>query len=330
MKTLLLTRSTIRDLITMKEVVDAVEKTFKDMGSGKVHNPTKAHLDLGDVSGWPPYEGGMNAMPAYVGWLDSAGMKWIGGWLGNPAKGLPYLSSVTLLVDPSNGAFKAAMDGTYLTDLRTGAQSAVAAKYLMPKGSITLGLYGAGAQGHTQAEAFAEVFNIRTLKVYDLNSSTSEKLKKDLAEKIQGEIKVCENPMEASESDVIVTVTHAKEPFLMDEWVKPGTVVFAMGSFQECEEALILNSDRIVVDHMGQALHRGALKKLTETGRISERDIYATIGEIVAGKKPPRASEKERIFCEPIGTGAMDVTLATIVYEKARELPEMEGFDFTS
>lgn len=314
----------------MKEVVDAVEKTFKDMGKGAVHNPTKAHLDLGDVSGWPPYEGGMNAMPAYVGWLDSAGMKWIGGWMGNPAKGLPYLSSITLLVDPSNGTFKAAMDGTYLTDLRTGAQSAVAAKYLTKKRSIHMGLYGAGAQGHTQVEAFAEIFDLESLKVYDIDRSVSARLKDDMKGKIHGDIQICDSPAEASAAEVIVTVTHATEPFLRDEWIRPGTVVFAMGSFQECEEALILNSDRIVVDHIGQALHRGSLKKLTEAGRISEEDIYATIGEIVAGVIPARASEKERIFCVPIGTGAMDVTLATIIYEKARALQGMEFFDFTA
>lgn len=329
MATLFLTRSQIKELITMKEVVEAVERTFQDMGEGKVHNPAKAHLDLGDISGWPPYEGGMNAMPAYISWLDSAGMKWIGGWMGNPSKGLPYLSSVTLLVDPSTGIFKAAMDGTYLTNLRTGAQSAVAAKYLTGKKAITLGLYGAGEQGHTQAEAFSEVFRIDEMKVYDINRSTSEKLKENLAHKISGSISVCKSPQEASDTDIIVTVTHAKDRFLKNEWVKPGTVVFAMGSFQECEEKLILNSDKIVVDHIGQALHRGALKELTAAGRISEKDIYATIGEIVAGKIPGRTSKTERIFCIPIGTGAMDVTVATIVYEKAMKLEGMQFFNFT-
>jgi len=330
MNTLLIKRSQIKNLITMKEVVQAVEKTFEDMGRDKVHNPTKAHLDLGDISGWPDYSGGMNAMPAYIGWLDSAGLKWIGGWMDNPGKGLPYLSSVTLLVDPSNGQFKAAMDGTYLTDLRTGAQSAVAAKYLMPKKEITMGLYGAGAQGHTQAEAFSEVFQIKELRVFDINRNASEQLKTDLSEKISGPIQVCDKPVEASDVDVIVTVTHAEKPFIRDEWVKQGSVVFAMGSFQECDDDLILNSDSIVVDHVGQTLHRGALKKLSESGRISEKDIYATIGDIVAGEKPPRKTFRDRIFCVPIGTGAMDVTVASLVYEKARNIEGLQSFDFTS
>jgi ornithine cyclodeaminase/alanine dehydrogenase len=330
MNTLLINRSTIKELISMKEVVDAVEKTFNDFGEGKVHNPTKAHLDLGDVSGWPSYKAGMNAMPAYVGWLDSAGLKWIGGWMRNYEKGLPYLSSISLLVNPSNGEFKAAMDGTYLTDLRTGAQSAVAAKYLVPKKEITMGLYGAGAQGHTQVKAFKEVFDIKSLKVYDIHKTASEKLAKDFEGKIPGDIVICDSPHGPSDADVIATVTHASTPFLKAEWIKPGTVVFAMGSFQECEDELILGVDKIVVDHIDQTLHRGAMKKLNAAGRITENNIYATIGEVVAGKKQPRDNENEKIFCVPIGTGAMDVAVATLVYEKAKDLPEKAFFDFTS
>lgn len=330
MNTMLITRSQIRNLITMKEVIEAVEKTFEGMGKGEIHNPAKAHLDLGDLTGWPDYSAGMNAMPAYIGWQDSAGLKWIGGWMDNPAKGLPYLSSITLLVDPSNGAFKAAMDGTYLTDLRTGAQSAVAAKYLMPKREITMGLYGAGAQGHTQVEAFAEVFEIEHLKVYDIKRESSEKLKKDLAHTVHGDIMICEKPSEASDADVIVTVTHATTPFLKADWIKPSSVVFAMGSFQECEDALILDSDSIIVDHVEQCLHRGALKKLSESGKISEKDIYTTIGDIVTGNTPARKSDNDRIFCIPIGIGAMDVTVATLVYEKISKIEGIQSFDFTS
>ena len=90
-----------------------------------------------------------------------------------------------------------------------------------------------------------------------------------------------------------------------------------MGSYQECEDAFILNANKIIVDHIGQALHRGALAELNAAGEITENNIYATIGELAAGLKPGQISEKERILCIPIGTGAMDIAVATVVLEEA-------------
>ena len=122
MGTLLLSQQEIQDLISMKDVVDVVEKTFRGMGEGTVVNPTKVGLDLGEIAAWPPYKGFMNAMPAYVGWLDSAGIKWAGGFLGNAALGLPYISSLILLIDPRDGQFRAVLDGALITNLRTGLE----------------------------------------------------------------------------------------------------------------------------------------------------------------------------------------------------------------
>jgi len=101
--------------------------------------------------------------------------------------------------------------------------------------------------------------------------------------------------------------------------LKPGTSVFLLGSYQECEDALILSADKIIVDHVQQTLHRGALRELSESGKISESNIYATIGEIAAGKKKGRTSKSERILCVPIGIGALDVAVATVAYQRALE-----------
>jgi ornithine cyclodeaminase/alanine dehydrogenase len=101
-----------------------------------------------------------------------------------------------------------------------------------------------------------------------------------------------------------------------------------MGSYQECEDAFILSADKIIVDHIAQCLHRGALKELSDRGKITEKDIYATIGEIAAGKKKGRTSDSERILCIPIGTGAMDVAVATVAYQRALERGLGGKFDF--
>ena len=317
MKTVLLSKSDIEKVMTMKEVVEIVDKTYVGFGEGKVINPTKVGLDLGETAEWPPYKGFMNAMPAYVGWLDSAGIKWAGGFLDNAKIGLPYITGMILLIDPRTGHFKAVMDGAEITNMRTGAQAAVALKYLHNKKSIKIGLYGAGMQGHYQTMAISQLFDIEELKVYDIKREASEKFAEDMKNIVPGKIIIVDSPEEAADGDAVICVTQSKDKFVKNSWIKPGTILFAMGSYQECDDDFILSADEIIVDHIGQCLHRGALKELNAKGKVTEKNIYATIGEVAAGKKRGRSSDKDRILCIPIGTGAMDVAVATIVYQRA-------------
>ena len=329
MSTVLLSRSEVKSLMTMKEVVDIAEKTFKGFGEGTTINPTKVGLDLGETAEYPHYEGFMNAMPAYVGWLDTAGIKWAGGFLGERKKlGLPYITSLILLIDPRVGNFRAVMDGEWITSMRTGAQTAVSLKYLHKGPSIRLGLYGAGGQGHTQTEAIAAVFDIEEVRVFDINGESALRYAENMKDIVKGKVTVVDNPRDAAWGDAIVCVTQSKEKFLKNEWITRGTNVFPMGSYQEVDDDFILSADRVIVDHIGQCLHRGALKGLVETGKFQESDIDATIGEVVAGKKPGRLSKDDRVLCIPIGTGAMDIAVATVILERAKEKGMGGSFDF--
>lgn len=320
-KQILLTQEEIKGIISMEEVVEICDRTFQDMGKGKTINPAKVVLDLGEEGGYPDYEGFMNAMPSYVGWLDAAGMKWAGGFQGERRKlGLPFITSLILLINPKTGNFTSVMDGVHITNLRTGAQTAVALKHIKKgKKSLTVGLFGAGQQGRTQTMALSTIFDIEELIVYDIYEEASEKFAKEMAGYVQGDIKIAKTPKDATDVDTIICVTQTKDKFLKDEWVKPGTVVFPMGSYQECEDELILNSDYIIVDHVEQCLHRGALRSLQEKNEITEKDIFATIGEVAAKKKNVENESAKRIICVPIGTGAMDVAVAKTVLDKALE-----------
>ncbi len=329
-ETLLLSQSHIQSVLTMEDVVEICDKTFVGFGEGTTICPAKVGLDLGEAAPFPPYEGFMNAMPAYVGWNDSAGIKWAGGFLGERKKqGLPYVTSMILLIDPKIGSFTAAMDGALITNWRTGAQAAIGLKYLRNTRSVKLGVYGAGMQGRTTTMAISTIFEIDEIKVYDLYRDAADKFTQDLKEFVKGKITVVTTPQEAAESvDAIITVTQSKEKFLKEPWVRPGTIVFTMGSYQECEDEYILAADKIVVDHVEQCLHRGVLKELSDAGRITEESIYATIGELAAGKKSTGFSETERILCVPIGTGAMDIAVAAVVCQKAKEKGLGRSFAF--
>lgn len=329
METILLSQVQIKSLVSMKEVVDICDKTFQGYGEGTTINPTKVNLDLGEISPYPPYQGFMNAMPAYVGWLDVAGIKWAGGNLGKRRElGLPYITSMILLIDPEIGNFTAAMDGAYITNLRTGAQTTVALKYMLEKKSIKIGLYGAGMQGHTQTLAISELFDIEELTIYDVYKEAAMKFAEDMKDVVKGKIIVADKPEEAAVGDAIICVTQSKEKFLKNEWIKPGTIVFPMGSYQECDDDFILSADKIVVDHIGQCLHRGALAELNHQGKVTEEHKYTTIGELAYGSKVHKIQPDERILCIPIGTGAMDIAVAGVVYNKAVEKGIGSTFDF--
>ncbi len=156
-------------------------------GGWHSHQSTKVNLDLGARASYPSYEGSLNAMPAYLGWCDSAGMKWAGGFLGERKRqGLPYLTALILLIDPRVGNFRAVMEGAFITNYRTGAQTAVALKYLYGRGrKIRLGLYGAGVQGYTQTMAIAELFEITRVQVFDIRRSAAEKYAEDMKNIVQ-------------------------------------------------------------------------------------------------------------------------------------------------
>lgn len=318
----------VKSLINMDDVIASVDRTFKGLADGTVINPTKVTLDLGESAPYPPYDGFFNAMPAYIGYEDYAGIKWVGGILGERKKaGLPFICGMILLANPRLGKFLAVMDGAYITNLRTGAQTAVTLRHIFKgRKSIKIGLYGCGMQGHTQTLAISRVFDIEELRIYDSYAPAAERFKEDMKDVVKGDIMICNDAKDACRGDAVITVTQARDGFIKEDWVQPGTVLFPMGSYKEVDDEVIVKADGIVVDHIGQALHRGALHALVEQGKLSKQDITTTIGELALGTADLGEISNKRIVCIPIGTGAMDVAVAGIVYERA--LAKGMGTDF--
>lgn len=325
-ETLLLSNKDVEGLLAWDDIFKTVEKTWSEYALGKVLNPTKLGLDLGETGGWPYRNAFMNAMPAYIGYLNIAGLKWGGGFWNNVKKGLPSIWAMILLIDPETGIFKAAMEGALITTLRTAAQSVVGMRYLARKDFQGVFIFGAVVQGEYHARAISKAFPGKGISVYDTNPMALKKLSDKL--KDEGIEVIKRAPEESIGSDVVITVTTSKTPFFRSEWVKRGHALFALGSYQEYHSEAIKKADKIVVDHIEQALHRGALKQLSERGEITVENIHATIGEIIAGKKPGRTDDEEVIFFVPIGTGMLDIAVAHIAYEKAMEKGVGSCFEF--
>jgi alanine dehydrogenase len=327
--TLLITQEQVKSLLDMPSTIRIVEEVYRSHGRNKVLMPPKITLDLGEGRPWPPYKGYMNAMPAYLGDADIAGIKWAGGFQENWKTGLPFITALILLINPKNGVFVAAMDGAHITALRTGAASAVCAKYLARKDSSVLGIIGAGVQGRTHLRALLHLFKLKDVRVIDVKEGVAEAYAREM--KVETGLKILPKKSYrevVDGADIICTVTTGDEPMVRKEWLKKGSLVISAGSYQELDPKVVLSSNKIVVDSWDQTSHRGELARLVEAGKLGEKNIHAEIGEILAGKKKGREREDEDILAIPIGLGSLDIGCAFEVYRRALERKVGTPFSF--
>lgn len=326
--TSLLAERDIHDLTSMREAIEIVERNFAEDAEGRIINPAKLRMDLGEDGDWPDRNAVVVSMPAYVDWVETAGLKIINGFWDNVDTDLPTMSGLILLVDMNRGTFQAVMEGAYLTGLRTGAQAAVGAKHLSTPDPETATIYGAGTQGRNAAYALDEAMDLDLIKVYDTREEALARYIADVEPEIETDLRTVTEPKAGADSDVIVTVTTATEPFIEREWLKDGAVIAALGTNQEVGDDVIRDADKIVVDHVEQSLHAGNLEPLVETGELTAEDVYGTIGEVVAGQKRGRDDDDEIVLYVPFGLAAHDIAIGKRVFEKATERSGGESFEF--
>lgn len=323
MKTALLSRGQIEKILDMDMVIQTVDEVFKAHGNNEAILPAKISLDLSPMG----IQAFSNAMPAYVHALKAAGIKWAGGFPDNPGKNLGYIMATIILQDPETGIPLAVMDGVYITNLRTGAVAGICAKYLANPGSEVVAIVGAGQQGRTSLTAISRLFRLKEARAYDLRPEVSEAYAKEMEAAIGVKVFPVTHPRDAVENaDIVVTATHADEPVVLNEWLKPGVLSVSLGTYQEFDEESLLRADKVLVDNWEQCSHRGELKKLVARGRFKQEMVYAEIGEVAAGLKPGRNSPTERIMAVPIGLGTHDVAVGYKAYEMLKH--DCQYFEF--
>ena len=317
MSTLFLSRKDVQGLLDIAAVIESVEKAFKDWSLGKAKMPAKAYLTLS--------QGDFRAMPATI--PGCAGMKWVNVHPKNPSLGLPSIMAILIYSDPLTGYPLAVMDATDITAYRTGATAAIASKYLARKDSHTLGIIGTGRQAYTQLLAHAKLFDLRLIKVFDRLKTATDKFIKSFPEY---PVQAC-SLEKAAASDIVCTLTPAREPFLKREWVIPGTHINAIGADAEGKEELepsILKEAIIVVDDLEQASAAGEINVPLRKGLIGIGDVHSTLGEIIAGKKRGREDNKAITVFDSTGVAIEDLAAAKLVYEKAKETGGYLSLDF--
>ena len=312
-KVLYLNRSDVETVnLSMMEIIDALETMFEEKGEGRVEMPPKPGIHTRK-------DAFIHAMPAYIPKMQSAGMKWISGYPENQKKNLPYITGLLILNDPETGIPVCVMDATWITAKRTGAATALAAKYLARKESSTVGILACGVQGRSNLEALSSVFDIKQVKAFDVYPKVAEKFTQKMSSLVQADYEIVSTPKDAVVGlDLVVTsgpILKNPSPVIEVDWLSEGAFASPVDFDSYWQGAALNQADKLVTDDLGQMIF------YREAGYFKETpQPYADLGEIVAGKKAGRERDNERIICVNLGLALDDMATAILIYNRARKM----------
>lgn len=318
---LLLTREDIKKVITMNDIIEADKKAFKMVVDETVEIPLRTVIP-------GQYDGTFLFMPAYAPEIDAASVKVVNIFPHNIEQGLATSPAQVMLIDGKTGYVISMMDGTYVTQLRTGASSGAAFDLLAKKDCKIGALIGTGGQAMTQLEAMLCARKLEEVRVYDLNLERCKAFCAQAEEELASygaKFVAAESSDECiDDADLIITVTVSPVPVFDGTKVKPGCTISAVGTYQpeknELDPAVLPRASKIICDSVDACLSEtGDLLKPLADGTIKLEDIDGNLGDVINGKIPGRENDEEIIVYETVGVGAQDLLAAKVIYDKAVE-----------
>jgi len=295
--------------VTMREIIDALEIGFREHGEGRVEMPPKPGIH-------PRPNCFIHAMPAHIPALHSAGVKWISGYPRNQQRGLPYISGLLILNDDETGIPLAVMDCTWITAMRTGAATAVAARRLARPDSSVVGVLGCGVQGRSNVEALRELFPLRRVVAYDIVTDQAQRFGAEVEERWGLDVVVANEPRQAvTGCDIVVTagpILHTPHATIKAGWLEPGAFASLLDYDSYWDRAALREVDKVCTDDVPQYEQHQRLGYFQDMP-----PIYATVGELVAEKKPGRENPRERTMTCNLGLAMDDMAVAPMVYQRA-------------
>ncbi|NFN87360.1 ornithine cyclodeaminase family protein [Clostridium sporogenes] len=317
---LILTAEDIKKVFTMKDAIEADKEAFKLYSNNKAEVPLRTNISI------PKYKGSSLFMPAYIEELDTAGIKIVSVFPENVKLGKPAVPAQMILLNGKTGEVSAIMDGTYLTQLRTGASAGAATDILAKKDAKIGALIGTGGQALCQLEALLAARNLEKVKVYSRNfekvKAFVEEAKKSLSQYDTAILGVNSSDEAIKDADVITVVTTATSPVFDGRNVKEGTHINGVGSYmkhmQELDEYIIARADKIYLDSKEAVLSEaGDFIIPLEKGIIKEDKITGELGQVVSQTIDGRKTEKEITLFKSVGIAVQDIVTAYKIYEKA-------------
>ncbi|MCR1933587.1 ornithine cyclodeaminase family protein [Clostridium tepidum] len=317
---LILTAEDIKKVFTMKDAIEANKEAFKLYSNNKAEVPLRTNISI------PKYKGSSLFMPAYIEDLDTAGIKIVSVFPENVKLGKAAVPAQMILLDGKTGEVSAIMDGTYLTQLRTGASAGAATDILARKDAKIGALIGTGGQALCQLEALLSARNLEKVKVYSRNfenvKAFVEKSKKSLSQYDTEILGVNSSDEAIKDADVITVVTTATSPVFNGRNVKEGAHINGVGSYmkhmQELDEYIISRADKIYLDSKEAVLSEaGDFIIPLEKGIIKDDRITGELGQVVLQSIDGRENKKEITLFKSVGIAVQDVVTAYKIYEKA-------------
>ena len=303
--------------LTDDEILAAVERALVAQAEGETTIEPRVHLTPD-----PSFHGHFNVLRGYVAPLNMAGVKIVGDYVDNYLHGLPSEMALLNLFDPRTGAPRAVLDATAITEMRTGAVTALGARHLARPDSRVLGHIGARGTAYWNVRLLAHLFDLDEIRVHsrrpESRQAFAERLEHDLGRPV-----VVTSDWESCVrgADIVVEASRLTEPqpLLRTEWVAPGSLVVPYGTMSAVELSLTDIASKVVVDDWGQARAGtlGSLRAHVDTGRLSEETLHAELGQVVAGHRPGRESPDESILLWHRGLSLSDIALGTAMLEKA-------------
>lgn len=310
----ILTETELRQVIHLDlAAIDCIEKAFGLLSTGKVVMPPVLSMALRDANAE------VDVKTAYVPGFDGFAIKVSPGFFNNPSIGLPSLNGLMILFSARTGLVEAVfLDNGYLTDVRTAAAGAVAARHLAPKVVNTAGVMGTGVQARLQLQAAHLVRPFERALVWGRDLEKAKTTASDLQKSLGIPAEALEDPKRlVSESQLVVTTTPATAPILSADWLHPGLHITAMGSDQddknEIDPQVLRHADLVVCDRLSQCELLGELRSALAAGVIQDQSSIVELGDVVSGKHAGRQGNDDITFCDLTGTGVQDTAIATFV-----------------
>ena len=316
----IITEPELRQLVPLDlNIVNCIEQAFVALASGKVVMPPILSMGLHDKNGE------VDVKTAYIPDFDSFAIKMSPGFFNNPKIGLPSTSGLMVLFSSNTGVLEALLlDNGYLTDVRTAAAGAVAARHLAPNDAETACVIGSGNQASLQLKALKLVRPIKSARIWGRDVSKARALAKTLSSELGIEVLETEDLSGAvSETDIIITSTPSSKPLVMAQWLKPGSHITAMGSDQthkcELEPECLSRADCYVPDYQPQTEILGELRSAIQSGVIPAKKKFSALGEVVSGQKIGRTRAEDITIADLTGTGMQDTAIATFARQQAKK-----------
>jgi ornithine cyclodeaminase/alanine dehydrogenase-like protein (mu-crystallin family) len=316
---LYLSNDDVKKVLDLGHAIEVTEQALRDHSAGRVTWSTPEDFAIKPEQGWQSWVTGCALKSPSVAGFRVRSIKAAGGSR-DPSRPPRGPRRILILSDLEGGEIRCIMDEDWCHAVRTAAAATVALRLLARKGASIMTMLGAGDTARAAAPVMARAFDLKEIRV----TSRTPESRRNYANEIGAAYGLNVVPVESTEAalrgaDVVISATTTTTPFVQEAWLDPGLTFYSIGKNQEVESSVYKKADKFVVDSWLHCKNKSDMQRMLNENYLSERDLYAELPELLAGKKPARQSDKERIFIRAIGLVNQDIAMASTIYENALE-----------